>query len=129
MSIASLRKFSEDLRRLPRVVAHQVAEAAAPAITAVARKSFLAGETPYGVPWAPGHEGEKVSLRKTDSLFRGVFYVAIGKLLRVKLGVKHAKYQIGKRPVFPRQDGALPPDYVRALRRAAVDVCRKELGR
>lgn len=129
MSIASLAKFTADLRRLPRVVAQSVAQAAAPAITAAALKTFEAGTTPYGVPWAPGADGERVKLRRTGDLVRYVKYVAIGTKLRVALGVPYAKYQIGRRPIFPTQGGALPPEYVQTLQRAAVDVCRRELGR
>ncbi len=128
MSFASLSQFTADLRRLPRVVAQKVATAAAPAITALALETFYAGENAYGTTWAPGEEGQKVTLRKTGALARGVHYVAIGTKLRVALGVRYAKYQIGKRPVFPGQGGALPIGYVRSLQRAAVDVCRAEMG-
>ena len=125
-SVTSLAKFSEDLRRLPRVVAQKVAAKAAPALTATAQRSFAQSEDPYGLPWAPGFDGRDVTLRKSGRLRAKVVYVAIGTKLRVALGVPYAKYQIGKRPVFPRQ---LPEDYSRALERAAVDVCREELGR
>lgn len=128
MSIASLSKFTADLRRLPRVVAQKVAAAAAPAITSLALATFDAGENAYGSTWAPGEQGQKVTLRKSGALERAVHYVAIGTKLRVALGVPYAKYQIGKRPVFPSQGGVLPVDYVRALQRVAVDVCRAEMG-
>lgn len=129
MSIASLAKFSADLRRLPRVVAQRVAAASAPAITAAALRTFEAGTTPYGVPWTPGADGERVKLRKTGDLVRYVKYVAIGTKLRVALGVPYAKYQIGRRPIFPTQGGALPAEYVQTLQRVAVQVVREEMGR
>lgn len=129
MSIASLRKFSSDLRRLPKVVGVRVANEAAPAITALAKKSFDSSQTPYGIPWAPSTiTGDTVKMHKTGSLERRVVYVAIGDKLRVVLGVPYAKYQIGRRPIFPRQDGALPPDYSRTLQRIAVAIVRQELG-
>lgn len=127
--MSSLSQFANDLRRLPRVVAIRVAEAAAPALTAEAKKTFDAGETPYGVDWTPGTEGQKITLRKSGALERSIKYVPIGAKLRVALGVQYAKYQIGKRPVFPRQDGSLPPSYVAALQRAAVRVVREEMNR
>lgn len=125
----SLQQFAADLRRLPRVVAHRVATEAAPALTAEARRTFNEGETPYGVPWAPGKKGQKVTLRKSGDLERYVRYVAIGTRLRIALGVFYAKYQIGKRPVFPRQSTELPPSFVSILQRTAVRVVREELSR
>lgn len=127
-AIATIAKFAEDLRRLPRVVGHRVAEAAAPEITALARRTFDQSATPYGVPWAPANDGAKVTLHRTGALARTVVYVAIGAKLRVKLGVPYAKWQIGKRPIYPRQDSPLPPDYAATLARIAVEVVRAELG-
>lgn len=128
MTIRSLHQFSKDLRNLPRRVGNLVAAEAAPAITDVGRKSFLAGEDAYGVPWVPKLDGKKATLRQTDDLFDFLFYVAIGTKLRVALGTKYAKYQIGRRPIFPTQGGALPPAYVDALSRVSSDVCRREIG-
>lgn len=123
----SLAKFSADLRRLPRVVAQRVAEESAKKISALARTTFDASEDAYGVPWVPGADGGKVTLYRSGQLARRVHYVAIGTKLRVALGVPYAKYQIGKRPVFPRQGGALPIEYVRTLQRTAADVVRTEM--
>lgn len=128
VSTESLAKFSAEIRRLPRRVAHRVAEQAAPAITDLARTTFSASEDAYGVPWVPGADGQKVTLYKSGQLARRVHYVAIGTKLRVALGVPYAKYQIGKRPVFPTQGGQLPAEYQRTLQRIAVAVCREEIG-
>jgi hypothetical protein len=129
VSFNSLAKFSADLRRLPRSVAQIVTKEAAPAITELAQATFNASENAYGVPWSPGYDGKKVTLRKSGNLARRLHYVGIGTKLRVALGVAYAKYQIGRRPVFPTQGAALPVEYVRTLQRVAVDVVRKELGR
>lgn len=127
--IASLQKFSQDLRRLPRVVAQAVAAAAAPEISKLAKTSFEASRDPYGVPWAPSVvSGDRVTLDETGAMKRHIHYVAIGTKLRVALGVAYAKYQIGKRPVFPRQGGELPAEYSRTLARVAVDVVRREMA-
>lgn len=132
-NLASLSQFSADLRRLPTVVAHKVAAAAAPVITELARATFDASETPYGVGWAPKEDGTRATLRGDGKdgghLADKLYYRSIGTKLRVALGVDHAKYQIGKRPVFPSQGGALPTSYSDALKRTAVAVCRAELGR
>lgn len=129
-AVETLARFTADLRRLPTTVAIQVAKTAAPAITALAKSSFDSGTTPYGVPWAPSKvTGKRVALRKTGDLERHTVYVPIGTKLRVSLGVPYAKFQIGKRPVFPRQDSILPPDYSATLARIAVDECRKAFAR
>jgi hypothetical protein len=115
MNVSSLHKFSQSLRELPRTIAKDVAFEAAPVITEFAQESFDKSEDPYGAAWAPGHDGKKVKLQDTGALRRFIRYVAIGTKLRVSLGVKYAKYQIGKRPVYPRQGGVLPKKYTDAL--------------
>jgi hypothetical protein len=125
----SLTDFARDLRALPRVVAIKVAAAAAPVLTELAKQTFDASEEPDGKPWKPGAEGQVVTLRKTGDLAKYVKYVAIGTKLRVALGVAYAKYQIGRRPVFPRQEQGLPESYVEALARVAVAVVREEMHR
>jgi hypothetical protein len=127
VSFASLARFSADLRRLPRALAQQVTEEAAPVITDLARKTFEASENAYGVPWRPGADGGKVTLRQSGNLARQIRYVAIGTKIRVALGVRYAKYQIGRRPVFPTQGAALPREYARALSRIAVNAIRAAL--
>lgn len=126
--IGTLTRFSASLRRLPTVVAQKVAEAAAPAITDLAKKTFAAGEDAYGNTWAPKADGTPATLRDTDKLFDGTKYVAIGTKLRVKLVDPDYRYVIGRRPIFPTQGGALPVEYVRTLARISVEVCRAELG-
>jgi hypothetical protein len=123
----ALAKFANDLRNLPRVVALKVALAAAPVLTDLAKETFDAGENAYGQTWAPGVKGQRVTLRRTGDLSSFIRYVAIGTKLRVALGTSYAKYQIGKRPVFPRGD--LPTAYVEALHRTAVRVVKEELGK
>lgn len=127
-NINSIAKFTEDLRRLPRVVAQKVVQASAPALTSLALQTFDAGETPYGDAWKEGADGQRITLDRSGALKRQIKYVGIGTKLRVALGVKYAKYQIGKRPVFPTQGGALPVEYVTVLQRTAVDIVRGELG-
>jgi hypothetical protein len=123
----SIRAFSKKLRRLPVVIAQQVAASSAPAITEVARATFDAGETPDGVIWAPGVKGQRITLRKSGAMERALRYVAVGTKLRVALGVRYAKYQIGKRPVFPRQGELLPEAYSKILRRKVADLAGQAL--
>ena len=127
MSAQTLKGFSDRLRAIPRVVAHAVAKRAAETVTEAARSTFRKSEDAYGVPWAPGVEGQAVTLRESGRLFDQIRYVAIGNRLRIALGVAYAKYQIGTRPVFPRQNSPLPPAYVEALESARNEVLRAHI--
>ena len=112
---SSLSKFSSALKNMRKGVAIDIAARAAPVITEFAKESFANSEDPYGVPWQPSVDGDTVTLQKTGRLRDKIHYVAHGTILRVKLSVDHAKYQIGKRPVYPRQGGLLPKKYTDAL--------------
>lgn len=127
-NLSSLKTFTAGLRNLPRVVAQKVATASAPVLTDQARATFEAGENPYGDTWKPGANGQRVTLVKSGSLLRNIRYVAIGTKIRVALGVAYAKFQIGRRPVFPAQGSPLPTSYVSALTDASNDAIRAELG-
>lgn len=122
---ASLSKFAADLRALPRTTGQEIARRAAPKITELARATWAASQTPYGVPWQPTEDGQRATLRQTGAMFAKMFYVAIGTKLRVSLGVPYAKFQIGRRPVFPTQGGQLPLSYVTALSSIASDYIRR----
>ena len=123
--IGKLRALERSIRDLPRVVGAKVATASASTITDLARGTFNASENAYGDAWAPGADGQKVDLRKSGALAGGVSYVASGTRLRARLGPSYAKYQIGKRPIFPR--GKLPISYVEAIRATTNQVIRSEL--
>jgi len=127
-ALNSLRDFTRSLAGLPTTVATKVAAAAAPAITDAARATFDASTDAYGVPWASGAEGQTVTLKDTGTLASTIRYVAIGTKLRVALGTAYAKYQVGRRPVTPRQGDPLPAAYRQALASAAAKVIREELG-
>lgn len=130
-AITSLQKFAADLRRLgSQETANKIAAAAAPVLTALVQETFAAGENAYGLTWAPGAEGQHITLRgKTSDLFKGLVYRATGSKLRLQLSVRYAKYQVGKRPVTPAQGAPLPVAYSEALTRTAVKVIKEELGR
>jgi hypothetical protein len=123
--IGKLRALEQSIRTLPRVVGAKVATASASTITDLARGTFNAGENAYGDSWAPAADGQKVTLRKSGALAGGVAFVASGTRLRARLGPSYAKYQLGKRPIFPR--GKLPISYVEAIRRNTNAVIRAEL--
>lgn len=124
---ATLEKFARELAKLPRVLAAKVAERAAERITELGRETFEQQQDAYGNEWEPGHDGKTVDLVESGALENNLKYVAIGTKLRSSLGVPYAKYQIGKRPVYPK--GTLPPAYVEELQRTAVEVIKEELGK
>ncbi len=126
-STANLKEFAASLRELPRVVGHRVAAACAPVLTTLVLETSRSSADAYGAAWAPGADGQTVTLRKSGALLNGVRYVAIGSKLRLALTTKYAKYQVGRRPVTPRQGEALPPAYARALDTTARLVIREAL--
>lgn len=128
MSLASIRAFASRLRSLPKVVAIKIAVAAADAINEVARETFDAGADAYGVPWAPSSDGQRVSMYKSGALSKGVRYVAVGGRLRAVLSTPYAKYQIGRRPVFPRAGAILPLRYSAALTKATERAIAEHIG-
>ncbi len=125
--LSKIRGLEKSLRELPRVVGMKVATASASAITSLARATFNAGENAYGDAWDPGADGEPVDLQKTGRLAQFA-YVAIGTRLRAQLGPKYARYQVGRRPIFPRSGARLPIAYVATLRAKANEIIRAELG-
>lgn len=127
-NLASIARFSAGLKRLPTVVAQKVAAAAAPALTDLTDNTFRASEDAYGNAWLEATNGQRVTLRRTGALAARVVYVAIGTRLRVALGVRYAKYQIGKRPIFPRAGAPLPTAYANELKETSQSVIRTEIG-
>jgi len=125
--LGKLRALEKSLRELPRVVGAKVATASAGVITSLARGTFNEGKNAYGDAWAPGADGDPVTLRKTGRLAQFA-YVAIGTRLRAQLGPKYAKYQVGRRPILPRNGARLPLAYVATLRAKASGIIRAELG-
>jgi len=126
-NVGSLRALARNMSTLPRVLAAKVCVAAVNVITERAQATFAAGQNAYGDPWLPGHDGRRVTLRKSGAIARGVKFVAIGTRMRSVLGAFHAKYQVGRRPVLPT--GALPPAYAAVLQGATARVAAAELAR
>jgi hypothetical protein len=127
-NVGTLRALEAKLRELPRVVAIKVASGSASTITALARGTFAAGENAYGDAWETGADGQAVTLHRSGALAAGVSYVATGTRLRARLGPKYARYQVGKRPIFPRNGARMPVAYAEALRLKASATIRAELA-
>lgn len=125
--LSSLRAFSSSLRGLGSgILANRVAAIAAPKITALAKQTFDASQQADGTPWLPDAGGKRVTLRKSGAMVRALRYVAIGPKLRVALTTSYAKYQIGKRPVFPTQGSPLPKPYRDELAAASREALLEE---
>lgn len=114
--MSGLRGNPRNLRSITKnlgstVIAQRVAARAAPAITTLALAAFDRGETPYGDAWPVGHDGRPVDMVESGALRAKVAFVATGTRIRCLLGVKYAKFQIGKRKILPSGNGSLPTDW------------------
>ena len=114
--LSNLSRFQAAIRTIGSgLLANRVASLAAPKLTRLAKATAAASQTAEGVPWRPSPNGQKVTLRKSGAMLSRLVYVAIGSKLRVALTARYARYQIGRRPVFPTQTSALPDTYRKAL--------------
>jgi hypothetical protein len=118
-STQSIKDFAAKLRALPRVVGMRVAQQAAPVLTSLVGSTTSASADSFGVPWSPGSDGQRVTLRKSGAMLSNLRYVAIGTRMRLALTTSYAKYQLGRRPVAPKQGEGLPAAYSAALHAVA----------
>lgn len=115
----TLGKLKANLRALPISVAHEVAAASAPGLTARTVQAFDAGRTVYGEPRPPAVDGGALSLEQTGAVRKGTQFVANGRIVRCvllardKYGREYAKYLIGKYKILP--NGAMPAEWSRFL--------------
>ena len=126
--MSSLAEFAARLRKLPTVLAIEVAKAAAPVMTDLVHQTFEASEDAFGGSWKIRSDGSRATLKKSGALAKNVKYVAVGTKIRLALGVSYARYLIATRPIAPKQGQGLPVSYSQALSRVTADVCRRELG-
>lgn len=110
------------LGRISVATAMRAAERIAPTLTTMAKASFDASETPYGTPWAPGADGQRVTMRRSGALAKGLTFAAVGARVRAVLGVPYAKYQIGRRRILPAGGATVPQSWHDAMAKHAHDV-------
>jgi hypothetical protein len=127
--LSKLRALERAIKKLPTKVSFKVAERSASVITDMARETFNAGQNAYGDVWKPGADGRTITLRKSGRLADDVRYMAVGTRLRAVLGPKYAVYQIGRRPIFPRNGATLPFAYIEKLKSEAESVIADEFAR
>ncbi len=113
--IASFRDLKARLRTMATTVAHDVAQQAAPALTAAAVASYNAGQTVYGATRPQGVNGNQLTLNKSGDTLSTLRFVANGTIVRVVLGTKYARYLIGKYAILPNGSAAIPPAWRRTL--------------
>ena len=124
----TIKRFLASLQSLPVRVTSKIAERSAPVITSAVQASFAAGTDPYGQPWAPGADGQKVDLYQTGALRRGLAFYPVGRRLMARLGVRYAKFQVGRRRVLPPGGKPLPVAWSEQLATIANEEITAHLG-
>lgn len=104
--LSSLKGLKGKLKELPRSVAHDVAQRAAPALTSLTRGAFDSGKSVYGDARPQGADGRPLTLERTGATKASLKFSATGTIVRAVLGPRYAKYLIGKYSILP--NGALP---------------------
>ena len=125
-TIANLRKL---ISTLPKVLEQRAAAASVDAINAESMRTFDAGEMPSTMAWPESDvTGKPVHLVRRGELRRLIKYRATGTIIACDASVlRYAKYQIGKRPVFPRRGAVLPAAWREALDRAIKPIIREHV--
>lgn len=112
----SIRDFKDRLRRLPLSVSHEIAQQAAPLLTAFAQQAFDTGVNVYGDARPEGKDGRELTLVDTGKTRDTLKFEVNGTIIRCHLGPRYAKYLIGKYKILPVGDRtAMPVNWRRAL--------------
>jgi hypothetical protein len=119
-----LRDIGKNIAGVGQVVKLAIAARVAPAITELALASFDRGETPYGEAWSPGYDGRDVDLYESGAIRGTLRFISIGGRVRCVMGVKHAKFQVGKRRVLPAPGQTMPASW----RDVAGRISREEIS-
>lgn len=111
--LGTIRGLKQKIKSLPTSVAHRVASASAPQMTARTRQSYAAGQTVFGDARPAGVDGGQLDLYETGKVSRQLRFVATGTIIRCVLGTPYAKYLIGKYRILPIR--TMPDSWVRDL--------------
>jgi hypothetical protein len=117
--LGSIRALKKRLSELPLSFAHNVSQAAAPAMTDLTEQAFDSGQTVYDEPRPQGVDGGLLTLRATGATKRELRFTAQGTVIRAVLGTRYARYLIGKYGILP--NGPIPARWSRKLRELVID--------
>lgn len=112
--LGTIKAFNRRLREFPISLAHDIAKAAAPALTELAREAHAQRRSVYGESRPIGAStGEVLDLEVTGDTIAELRFVANGTIVRCVLGTPYAKYLIGKYSILPQ--GSIPVAWSEAL--------------
>ena len=112
-NLGSIKGMKAALRAMPLSVAHNVAQKAAPAMTALTQAAFTGNQNVYGDARPAGVNGQPLTLVKSGDTQASLKFVANGTIVRAVLGTKYAKFLVGRFGILP--NGALPVQWSRRL--------------
>lgn len=112
----NLRDLARRIRTLPKRVQHAVAERAAPELTGLLTEAFANRRTVYGGARPSSVDGGPLTLVKTGATKASLAFVAIGRIVRVRLSTRYARYLI-RYGILPQRD--LPVDWAKQLGESA----------
>ena len=111
VGITSLNRLRGAIKELPLRIRSSVAKDAEAVLTRRVQEAFDGGETVYGTPRPTSKSKERpgafLTLKKTNKVRSTLAFVAIGTIVRAQLGMKYAKYLVGKYAVLPQSLPAL----------------------
>lgn len=121
--ITSINRFRSAVKALPLRIRSAVAKDSEAVLTRQTQEAYDGGETVYGTPRPTSKSKERpgaaLTLRKSGKVRGSLAFVAIGTILRAQLGMRYAKYLVGKYGVLP--NGRIP-----ALMRAELEKIVRE---
>lgn len=119
----TLFELNRRIRKIPVVLAQEVAADVAPVLTSMAQSSYGGGQTVYGEARPSGVAGNALDLEVTGATRGDVRFVAIGTVVRAVLGTRWAKYLVGKYRILPM--GAIPVAWSKRI----AELARARIGR
>lgn len=130
--ITSLNRLRSTIKALPLRIRSAVAKDAEEVLTRRAQEAYDSGKTVYETPRptskAKGSEGAALTLKKSGKARGALAFVAIGTIVRAQLGMRYAKYLVGKYKILPQSLPALwRSDLEKLVREYAEDFQREAL--
>lgn len=127
--LSELRKSLIDLSRTNGVrCAQYVASKMAPLLTNLMQASFDSGQTIFDESRPVGERGNRLSLVDTGAVRSSLRWVQAGRIVRVALGQRYAKYLIGKYKIMPSGNQELPFRWQNEMLDTANDAIAEWMG-